>query len=634
MGAFLALAQAAVYGALAWTFRDRWAGDAGLLALAAAAQLVAGAGVASASPRAVRVGAVLSLVAVLVVWLRFAWVAAHVRAVFGPDTGGQMMQTLGASLVALPWVLAVPIGQLWVHRVRVAPAALFLLPAPWLFAEPAPPLVSPVELDRLGAAMYRSWAAGEAPPATEARVRVTPLRDGAPGPTVEVESGSLAPAVPAGPPGPEDALLVEVATGEVPLGLLRPGVDAPLEPPRSAALVALKPPRREVLPGLMRPAAERSLRFEGALVTGGRPEDVIRLDSGWAPGPEVGVGSVRSAVNTAVGHLVANLREDGRYTYIVKGPSGAAGDGYNYPRHAGTTWFLARAAVAYGNTRAADAARRALAHLDTVTRTTDDGRAFVLDPARRDGKAWAGTTALAVMARATLAGDDAPADEALRAGVRLLASVVDEAGAVRGELRVDDGTIPEQPQNPYGQGQVMLALAIAERHGVTDGAAALDRAIAFVNGRYFGVAAPLAVADEHWMCLANHAVRSVRGVDAGAAVCRTYVAQEAWNTPAGGGLDPATAPAGGAAEAVVAWARDSGDRRAREQSLALARHFLRNQYHEEDAGRLGDARRLVGGFRGAPGDLDVQIDGVQHVACALMGVEALLTGRDFPGAFP
>lgn len=634
MGAVLALAQAGVYAGLAWLLRDRWAGDAGLLGLAAVGQLVAGAGMVRGSFRAVRAGATASLIAVLGVWLRFAWVAAHVRAVFGPDTAAQMMRTLGASLIALPWVLAVPLGQLWTHRLRVAPAALLLLPAPWLLAAPAPPLVSPVALDRLGAAAYRAWATGEAAPSTEARVRITPLRDGVPGPTVEVASGSLAPAIPAEPPGPEDALLVEVATGEVPLGLLRPGVDAPLEPVRSAALVALNPPRREVLPGLTRPAATRSLRFEGALVTGGRPEDVVRLDAGWAPGPEVGVGSVRSAVNTAVGHLVANLREDGRYTYIVKGPSGAAGVGYNYPRHAGTTWFLARAAVAYGNTRAADAARRALAHLDTVTRTTDDGRAFVLDPARRDGRAWAGTTALAVMARATLAGEDAPADATLRAQVRLLASVVDPEGAVRGEFRVDDGSVPEQPRNPYGQGQVMLALAIAERHGVTDGAAALDRAIAFVNGRYFGVAAPLAVADEHWMCLAHHAVRAVRGVEAGAAVCRTYVAQEGWNTPAGGGLDPATAPAGGAAEAVVAWARDSGDRRARAWSLALARHFLRNQYREEDAGRLGDARRLVGGFRDAPGALDVQIDAVQHVGCALMGVEALLTGRDFPGAFP
>lgn len=634
MAILLALAQAVVYFAGAWELRDRWAGDAGALVVAGIAQLGVIGLLLARKEGGIRWAAAASVVAVLVPWLRFAWVAAHVRAVFGPDTGAQVMQTLGASLVVLPWVLAVPLGQLWVYRGRAGAALLLLLPVPWLAAAPAPGMAPPDGLDRLAAALWRSWASGEEAPSSPGRVRVTVLRDGVAGETVEVAQGSLSTLVPRGAPGPEDALLVEVETGEVALGLLRPGVDAPARPARSAALLATNPPRAEVAPRLSRPSATRTLRFAGVLVTGPDPGGAVPLDAGWAIGPEVSAGSLRSAVNTAVGHLVVNQGEDGRYTYLVKGPTGTSGAGYNYPRHAGTTWFLARAAVAYGNEQGATGARRALAHLDTITRATADGRAFVLDPARKDGRAWAGTTALAVMARATLTGDAAVGDEGLRAMVRLLASTVDAEGAVRGELLVRDGSIPPQPQNPYGQGQVMLALAIAERHGVRDGAEALSRAVAFVNERYFGVARPLAVADEHWMCLASHAVRDVRGAPAGDGVCAAYVAQERWNTPRGGGLDPAASPAGGAAEAVVAWAWDHQDPRAIADSFAYARHFLRNQYREEDRGRLGDAPRLLGGFRDGPGALDVQIDGVQHIASALLGVEALLAGRDFPGALP
>lgn len=631
MAVVLALAQAAVYGAVAAFLAERWAGDAAALGLAAAGQLLAAAGWARGRTGWVRAGAATSLLAVLAVWARFAWVVAHAHAVFGPETGAAMVQGFGGSLVALPWVLATPLGQLWLARVRASMAVLPMCALPFLLARPAPALAAPPSLAPFAADLWRAWAEGAPAPTAPGRVRVTPFRAGRPGRTVEVTDTPAAPAVPPDAPAPGDALLVELATGEVPMGFVRPGVDAPRDRVVAALLHARRLERVEVLPGLRRPAAATSVRFAAVLVDADGPR---ALDAGWAPGPEPTVEAIRAAVRAGAAHLVTNALPDGRFTYLVKGPEGTAGPGYNYPRHAGTAWFLARVGVGLGDPAATAQAEAALAHLETVTRITPDGRAYVLDPARRDGRSWAGTTALAVMARATLRGARAPEDEVLVDYVRQLAGAVDDQGAVRGEMLVADGTFPPQPQNPYGQGQVMLALAVAERHGIAVGAEALSRAVAFVDAGYYGTAHPPMVADEHWMCLASHAVRDVRGAAAGAGPCRTYVAQEALNTPVGGGLDPHAAPAGGAAEAVVAWAWDTGDARARAASVAYARHFLRQQYRAEDAPLLAGAPRLLGGFRDTPGELDVQIDGVQHIGSALLGVEALLTGAAHAGSLP
>jgi len=532
----LAIAQAAVYALLAWELRSRGVVDAGLLGLSAGLQLVVA--VAGGRPEVRRLAAGGTLVAVLVVWGRFFSLAVHARAEIGPETAAQLAQTFGATAVALPWLLVVPLVQ--------------LAGTGW---------------GRLGAA--------------------TPL--------------SVLP------------------------GLLLVAVDPPqrLDP---GAVVRLPLKRVEVFPGLRVP----------------RPSEV---QGQWSPAPELSPANLDRSVAAGARHLVHNLGPDGRYTYIVKGPSGDPGPGYNYPRHAGTTWFLARAATALAETEpeaaavADEGARRALGHLYEETRTTPDGRAYVIDPTRRDGRAWGGTTALAVMALAHLVEHGAtvsPTERTVLDGwVAQLAASVDADGKVRGEMTVSDGQFPEQLANPYGQGQVMLALAVAERAGLRIGEAALGRAAAYVDQGYLGTARPLATGDEHWMCLAAHAIADVRGAPAGAGLCATYVAQERFNAPVdGGGLPPAAGPAAGAAEAVIARAWDTKDARLAAVSARYGRLFLANQYREADTPFLGKADRLVGGFRDSQGDLDVQIDAVQHVGCALLGIEALLSGRERPGSLP
>jgi hypothetical protein len=92
------------------------------------------------------------------------------------------------------------------------------------------------------------------------------------------------------------------------------------------------------------------------------------------------------------------------------------------------------------------------------------------------------------------------------------------------------------------------------------------------------------------------------------------------------------------AEAVIA--RAELDRRAgregpyRQRALDYASSLLANQYQVSDAPLLGKPAALIGGFRDTPWTLDVQVDAVQHIGCALMGAEQLLLDQDLPGAMP
>ena len=91
---------------------------------------------------------------------------------------------------------------------------------------------------------------------------------------------------------------------------------------------------------------------------------------------------------------------------------------------------------------------------------------------------------------------------------------------------------------------------------------------------------------------------------------------------------------GGAAEAVVARAWDTRSAWLTAASLDYGAFFLGCQYQPADTALLPDAGRLLGGFRDGPYDLDVQIDSVQHIGGALLGVLALLNDQDTPGTLP
>jgi len=664
----LCLVQAAVFAAVAAWVAPRWTAAAIFAGIAGLAQVGAGALVLAGRARLVRMLGLLSVVAALMLVGSFAQAAVHVALRYGADAARHGQAALGVILLALPWVLAFPLWQVlrWPGRIPGSGAGglallclgLGLGPATaravlWAWGGPDMP-AQPDAQAAVSAAWARWQGSGQPgvvrPGDGSAEVVVTPWEEGEPGESVRGSGDDLNAALSAAlerlpEPGRRPALVVDVATvllGDERLlpagshGSLADGGQSPVTAVHSDRVATMSPlPAWRVPVTVVDPGGDsadghvQSARFDSFLVSGA---GVQPLRNGWTRGPALDADAALAAAVAAGDFLVAHQAEDGRYDYVVRGPQGTRGPGYNYPRHAGATWFLARLAARTREPRFADAARRGLAFLDAATVTLDDGRAWVRDPRRKDGKAWMGTTALALLAATALPGAHDNAD----AWAALLVTSVDADGAVRGEVDEATGAFDPQPLNPYGQGQTTLALAARGRAGDRAAAATALRAGAFLDGAYApGAAGKLVVLDEHWACLAASALSDLDGRPRGRELCHGYLADAAWRTPTPGSpLAIPAGPGGGLAEAVVAAAFLDPDGPWRERALRFGQHFLDSQYRAADAPLLPAPRALLGGFRDSPWSLDVRMDAVQHIGCALLGVEELLRGQRLDGGRP
>ena len=65
----------------------------------------------------------------------------------------------------------------------------------------------------------------------------------------------------------------------------------------------------------------------------------------------ISVDALKSAVRSAARYLVQNQHPDGSFRYEVNAVTGGDEPGYNYPRHAGATYFLARTANQFHDAR-------------------------------------------------------------------------------------------------------------------------------------------------------------------------------------------------------------------------------------------------------------------------------------------
>lgn len=654
------LAQAAALAGLAAWLGARWGLAAVVAGLGAGLQLAAAAAVTLGRLRAARWCAGATVALGLLVAGLFAQTAVHMATAYGPDAARQGQWVLGGVAAALPWLVGFPLWQ-WLAGRRPGPeagrglVALLLvgvgaaLPSGARALVTAPehryPAQDPQEIRLAAEATYGAWRTGE--PAAGQRdeggaveVALTPWAAGRPGTTVRGEGRELAGALEAAraslpAAGDRAALVLDLAVERWPAGTALPPSQAAVRGGRSpVTAVQSRQPTATAwpLPEWRLPTVRADgdgplLRMESWLVDG---DGARPLRNGWTTAPALDADQALAAAVAAGDMLLAHQDAQGRYAYIVEGPSGAEGPGYNYPRHAGATWFLARLAARTGEARFARAADRGLDMLAEASTRGPEGRAWVRDPRRKDGRAWAGTTALAAMGAAERGHAMAGAWGAF------LAATVDTRGGVRGEVVEATGDLPAQPLNPYGQGQVTLALATLVRAGHEELRPATERAGAFLDGGYAPLAAGrLVFLDEHWACLAASALHDVTGRAHGLDLCRGYLATSATRTPVSG--DPlaiSTGAAGGLAEAVVAGAflEPQGPHHAR--ALAFGQHFLDSQYQPGDAPLLPRPQALIGGFRDRPWELDVRMDAVQHVGCALLGIEELLRGQRLPGSRP
>ena len=85
-------------------------------------------------------------------------------------------------------------------------------------------------------------------------------------------------------------------------------------------------------------------------------------------------GDVRAAAIAAASYLARGVDGQGRYRYLVDAPTNRTLGGYDWPRHAGATYFLAQAAALSGDASIGQAALRAAAYLRGTTRRASAAR--------------------------------------------------------------------------------------------------------------------------------------------------------------------------------------------------------------------------------------------------------------------
>ncbi len=668
------LAQAGVYGSLAAFLGLRWPPLYAILGLASALQVWAGLSLLlGRGTRWVRIAAIGCLLVVVFVLGLYVQVGAHAVLHFAQVGRGLGWGLLGGVLLATPWLVAVPLWQLFslgLGRRRaggVAGAALLVLLLPSaIHALHQAPTTKYAAIDGAAAlawldAGWRGEDAGSPPDKDGAVLAVVSLVES--GKVVDsqvLDAGGLAAALEQWNPPTYRAgaaLYLDVATAEHRLGVpwlaargaaLLPAGEVGLRTDQavvgSLELWRSKAVRRaELAPSVNITALDLGRKPARGALRAVRMRSWIGVDGGvspvqrtWAAPPAVSADAIRDAALAGARMVAGNQNQDGRFAYIVKGPSGDLGRGYNYPRHAGTTWFLARAASRSGDPELHRAARLGLDYLGERTFSTADGRGYVLDPARDDGKSWVGTTALALLAALEL--EERP--DLQRAWGAQVISSVSEQGVVVGNFDIASETWPQQKRISYAQGQGVLAVAAAARAGVPDADRALERIARGWETTYWPMpAGRLFTLGEHWSCSAALVAEEVLDKPVGWGVCEGYLYRDTFSVPEHGGpVRSVAGAAAGGAEAIVARAerdRRLGQRgRWYDDALAYGRLFLASAYRPADSALLGRPARLLGGFRDNPVRLDVQIDAVQHIGCALLGIERLLRDEDTPGGSP
>ena len=655
----LNLLQGVVYAVLAAYFEQRWFPGTVLLGVAACGQAITGSLLLLGKKNtdvAIRLVALFSLGTVALLIGLHLQVSVHIIQTFTPigaETGWAMIASIGA---LLPWILFLPVWQFiktsqtgWKTGIQSSLLLLLLLlPPAYTFVQgSAQTNYASIDGVKVSEWIWAEWHGETAPiPTQDTPVEIIRSHIRA-GKVIDVQSSTakrleeaLPELIPDAPPQLGDALLIEAVVAEGPIHrpvlsqqhiAFQPGLHS-LRTQKGAQslrrwLTSPQIKKGQLLPQLWLPVLSPSEHVEAWtkntawLVNQNGSKGLYR---GWSSPEPLTPETLDKAIIEAANHLKFHMRPNGQFAYVVKGPSGLPSGGYNYPRHAGATWFMAAVGLQSQHPRLQKAAVLAANFLKKNTTFLDDGRAYVLDPARKDGKAWVGTTALALLG--LIDGELYPKLQVAYA--KHLASAVDKKGKVLGDFDTSLQRFPAQPAVTYGQGQVLLALAAAQDANIAGVNDAFQRASAYVENDYWPhPAVRMGTLDEHWMCIAADRIDRHNGRAMGRAVCEAYLANESdlkHDSP----LAIPAGPGGGIAEAWMAAALIDARRgifaRNYQQALAYGRLLMAQRYQTSDAPLLERPDALIGGFRDNPWTLDVRMDAVQHIAFALVGLRELL----------
>jgi hypothetical protein len=358
------------------------------------------------------------------------------------------------------------------------------------------------------------------------------------------------------------------------------------------------------------------------------------------PAPKPTRDALRDAALAAGRYLAGAVKPDGTYRYEVNAVDDHDHEGYNWPRHAGATWYLAESALYTEDPAMLDAMQRA-------ARRLAEGAVVDCGPHRciaEGDRADLGSSALGLLALSEIV-------EGQRM-LELTPVIRDLAAFIRSQQRPDGEFMhfyDRQKQKPldvqvlYYTGEASFALGRAARitHDPRDVEAASRALTRLVTTPFWYVGSHYYFGAEHWTCHALDELwerapnRKALGfcLEWQEAVRRTAVwGREAspeydGATSAGPFVPPAlvgTATRMEAAVATLRVARLAGVpaaevarlRAAVEDGLAFLMHF---EFNPGPVQVMKNPGFMRGGFPNTPTDLDVRIDYPQHAGTALIG---------------
>jgi hypothetical protein len=394
---------------------------------------------------------------------------------------------------------------------------------------------------------------------------------------------------------------------------------------------------------------------------------VRRVLAGAKPAPAQASATAASldpdmALHAALGaarYLARSTDSEGRFRYLVEAPTNRLMPGYDWPRHAGATYFLAEAAAASADPDLSFAALRAAARLRDHALVRCGALRCIGDDAVVD----VGSTALAIIAFVEIARTGL--DPAYALLVPDLAAFLRSQQRADGELMHEYDRAAGRPidvQLLYFTGEAALALSRA--HALLGDPRDLDAATralhhlvrgawSFFGSRYYW-------GEEHWTCQATDDLWDRAPSQEALDFCLGWAAYNrelmygAGDTPldvdgaygVGPFVTPRLTPVGSRSEATVATldaARKAG--RPREvlealeaqlrRSLAL---LLRHQLALSTAGfpryLMADPEAVDGAMPGSEVDWTVRIDYSQHAGNALLRWASGTGGGGAPLAKP
>ncbi len=347
---------------------------------------------------------------------------------------------------------------------------------------------------------------------------------------------------------------------------------------------------------------------------------------------------VRNAALDAGRYLARGVRSDGRFRYFVDAPTNRTLAGYDWPRHAGATYFLAQASAMVDDPLLSSATLRAAGLLRSVIVACGDTPCVGSEEVVEIGSSALATIALAEVARTGLA-------------VEYRRTVADLARFLRAQQRPDGEFMhqydrtkssPIDIQFLYFSGEATLALARAAMiTGDPADTAAAAKGLAHLVGpawHFFG--SRYYFGEEHWTCQALddlwerapdpkaldfcirwHAQNRLMQFREGDA---PFDAEGAFGvTPI---ITPRLTPAGSRSEAAVATlsaARKAGLPQAEldaldaqlRRSLALV---VRQQFRPGPAHLFADPAAVHGAIPGSSVDWQIRIDYPQHAGSAMV----------------